>query len=103
MTTTLNRDAYASLLRGDLDWLDRQPPSPERDHIRSVLLNASPPTIPASLLKRVSDDVERVIDHVERLQRAYRDAPDLDAAWDRLNGMRVYVNDTLEATDPPDQ
>jgi hypothetical protein len=33
----LNRDAYAKLVAEDMAWLDRQPRTLEREHIRQIL------------------------------------------------------------------
>lgn len=37
MPTTLNKSAYQKLVKEDLEWLQKQPRSLERDHIEQVL------------------------------------------------------------------
>ena len=35
--STLNEDAYITLINGDLEWLEKQPHSIEKMHIESIL------------------------------------------------------------------
>ena len=35
--STLNEDAYITLINGDLEWLDKMPHSVEKMHIESIL------------------------------------------------------------------
>jgi hypothetical protein len=50
MPTTINREAYAKLIAGDLAWLEQQPRTLEREHIAAVLRDsiaryAAPPVL----------------------------------------------------------
>ena len=38
MSQSVNRETYEKLLAENLEWLDRQPRSLEREHIRAILL-----------------------------------------------------------------
>lgn len=39
MGTTLNIDTYKRIVQEDIDWLEKQPHSLEKDHILSMLKN----------------------------------------------------------------
>ena len=67
MPLLLNRRAYEELIAGDLEWLEKQPRSLERDHIRAVLEGS------AEVLYRVFDDANGTTCHSEDLWSEMRE------------------------------